>query len=455
MQRLSPLVSRPAPCRAPATAPPAFPVLLGDAVELSGRAAEKPSSEHLASRGRQLTLTVAVGAGLLGSLAGGVAQAQTPPPPVQAQVQVQNSTRQAQLSTLRQDYAHQPAVLRDLDSLEQSGRFFVPDDQGRTALDYVTAYRSSSPTLGIDKERATRELLAELAVPGRNSQNNHGTCAATTIQYLHATERPADYARVVTGLLSPSGRTSLANGTRFDRNATALPDDHSGRKLIDRIYQASMMDFANGPGAVYDNAGSGTSRHNNGKDMGDGLTNGEIRQALSAVLNERYDIARSHHTPLAPRVFQQHIERQLQDGKRLLVAMVWDENPGARDRSHAVAVERLEGDYVVLRNPWGAGDRGTNGGPPREVVDAETGMVRLHKADFYERLSYGIGATANSNLLFTLKHINSLPYTRAQPIDPQERWKTVVPVALAGAGALGAVGYGISLALKKRRLAQD
>ena len=80
------------------------------------------------------------------------------------------------------------------------------------------------------------------------------------------------------------------------------------------------------------------------------------------------------------------LQHELKEGRNPSVAMVWDKNPGARDASHALAVTKMDGDYVYLRNPWGNDEKGGSNGPPREVVDPNTGLVRMKKDDFYAHL---------------------------------------------------------------------
>ena len=78
---------------------------------------------------------------------------------------------------------------------------------------------------------------------------------------------------------------------------------------------------------------------------------------------------------------------ELKEGRNPHVRMLWDKNPGARDANHALSVDRIDGDYVYLRNPWGNDEKGGGNGPPREVVDPKTGLVRMKKDDFYSRLN--------------------------------------------------------------------
>jgi len=244
---------------------------------------------------------------------------------------------------------------------------------------------------GVNKPTAYRELVGNIAEPGNTNQRDRGTCAPTTVEYIHAKNQPSDYARTVTGLFSEKGDVRLRNGDTLHRNASGLGPDNSGRTSVDRIYQSSMMDYADGDKMTYDNA---RDKHINadGSVAHSGMYTNEKRKSMEAVTGEGhestgYDDKKFGFFGLKRFTLERDMMHELQEGRNPNVSMVWDKNPGARDTNHALSVDRIDGDYVYLRNPWGDNEKGGSNGPPREVVDPKTGLVRMKKDDFYERLN--------------------------------------------------------------------
>ncbi len=271
-----------------------------------------------------------------------------------------------------------------------NGRLMNKDRQGATTLQHLDQFDRQKVAPGLDKAEGYRELVGNIAEPGNTNQRARGTCAPTTVEFVHAKNQPSDYARTVTGLFSEKGEVRMNNGDTLKRNASGLPADNSGRTSVDRLYQSSMMDYADGDKITYDNQkdqhlkADGTKSHS-------GMFLNEVNRSMAAVTGE--NASTKGYDPNRPGIFgirrfalDRDLQHELKEGRNPSVAMVWDKNPGARDASHALAVTKMDGDYVYLRNPWGNDEKGGSNGPPREVVDPNTGLVRMKKDDFYAHL---------------------------------------------------------------------
>lgn len=272
-----------------------------------------------------------------------------------------------------------------------NGRLTNRDRQGQTTLQHLDQLDRQKVPSQVDKPTAYRELVANLAEPGIISQRDRGTCAPTSVEYQHSKNQPSDYARVVTGLLSEKGEVRMNNGDTLVRNASGLGHDNSGRTSVDRIYQSSMMEYGNGDKLTYNNA---TDQHikADGTVSHEGMFSGEKQRSLHAVTGQAqeitgYDNNKTGIFGIKRFTLERDMQHELREGRNPSVSMVWDTNPGARDRNHALTVDRIDGDYVYLRNPWGVTEDGKGNGPPREVVPGQTGQVRMRKDDFYARLN--------------------------------------------------------------------
>ncbi|MFN8608091.1 MAG: hypothetical protein U0931_11210 [Vulcanimicrobiota bacterium] len=272
-----------------------------------------------------------------------------------------------------------------------NGRLMNKDKQGQTTLQHLDQLDRQKVPSQVDKPTAYRELVANIAEPGNTNQRRRGTCAPTSVEYLHAKNQPSDYARTITGLLSEKGEVRMNNGDILRRNASGLGADDSGRTSVDRIYQSSMMDYADGDKLTYNNA---TDQHvdAHGNNHHSGMFSGEKQRSLNAITGQQNDVTgwdnkKTGIFGIRRFTLERDMMHELHEGRNPSVSMVWDKNPGARDANHALTVDRIDGDYVYLRNPWGNDETGGSNGPPREVVDPKTGLVRMKKDVFYSHLN--------------------------------------------------------------------
>ncbi|MEW6280753.1 MAG: hypothetical protein AB1758_19210 [Candidatus Eremiobacterota bacterium] len=293
--------------------------------------------------------------------------------------------------------------------LLNTGRLTAKDKEGHTTLDHLNTVHTQKLAPGLDRYESFTDLTRTLADPGTTRQNNRGTCSPTTIEFLHARQQPADFARVSAGLLSEKGQVKLQNGDTITRNQSGLARDDSGRSSVDRIYQSSMMEYGNG-NETYDNV-KDTNITPSGREIGSGLARGKSQEVMNAVLGEEYRVNDWNGSRFddgrGKWRFEQDLKADLDSGKRPWVSMNWDPNPNARDANHALSIEKIDGEYVYLRNPWGADEKGGNNGPTREVMD-KNGLVRMKKDDFYEHLNGTIEYQGNDG--FFTRNWNRLRY---------------------------------------------
>jgi hypothetical protein len=228
------------------------------------------------------------------------------------------------------------------------------------------------------------ELLESCANPGAITQGAgmHNTCTVASIEYLLARDYPAELGRLVHGLVR-FGQVRLENGDWMTRvedsvepdrylrdGAGRLRPDPNGtipdpRKAIDRIFQAALMDYANGSDRYSDktdlSSGSGLPYT--------GLYNDQQRKALEAVFNKSYREVRGRKAIAA-------LSTAIRDTPTM-VDLEW------REGSHAVVVERIADGRVYFKNPLGPWGRALAEVPePLRRIEDHDGHESMRLEDF-------------------------------------------------------------------------
>jgi hypothetical protein len=137
------------------------------------------------------------------------------------------------------------------------------------------------------RTRIFGELVFNLADPRRINQGLKGTCGAACIESYMAEREPAEYARILTGLVTRDGRAALKDGESLVCDEDVLAPDplEKGRNPISRIFQVACMEFAY-PTMDYDNVVDG---HFNGdENVGSGLELAAFERLLNAVTGESW-----------------------------------------------------------------------------------------------------------------------------------------------------------------------
>ncbi len=262
----------------------------------------------------------------------------------------------------------------------QSGR------EGAELLGQLKDLDGNPVAQGLSKRRIFKEAVETVVAPGKCNQAGKGTCAVTTTQYDMARERPADFLQTARGLTSPEGEVVL-RGTTLKRNPTGLGKDFSGRRDLDRVMQSTFMEQANRyrPTMTYDNRRDGHIDKATGIKVHGGLFTDQSTQVRELLLDRSLTIEnfpdRSHPgRAAAEQAFADDLKRASEKGTSIQAGMNW----GSPDSGHAITIERLEGDYVYGRNPWGSQDKG-QGGVARTMTDKE-GRFKMKTSDFFDNL---------------------------------------------------------------------
>jgi len=142
------------------------------------------------------------------------------------------------------------------------------------------------------------ELIRNVVHPGRITQGLKGTCAATCVEIYVAERDPAEYARLIAGLVSPGGRVKMRNGDDLERDEDVLePDEHEFRRSpVSRIFQVSCMEYAY-PDLDYRNAEDG--QFEGVENTGTGLSLGAFGRLLEGITGQHWETLTDGHARMA------------------------------------------------------------------------------------------------------------------------------------------------------------
>ena len=233
-----------------------------------------------------------------------------------------------------------------------------------------------------DKAAAMESLLKELTNPHQNiNQHFMATCTCTSMSFDLAAMKPAEYARIVTDLLT-TGQSKLANGETIHPPINGFGYDQTNRSAGERLMQSALMNYAK------------NGQYSNDK-SDDGLYTDQEVKVLSAITGKQYDVVMDN---------KEGTLRNYLDGGRGPVYADF----GWGDGGHAVAILKVEDDRVYFRNPWGghitgvsdgvgipdakgqplktdpSGNLYTPSGPSRRVVDSANGIESISILEFQQ-----------------------------------------------------------------------
>lgn len=301
------------------------------------------------------------------------------PPPSQASQQGLGSIAQAVGRVLAGATAA-PQINPDLLALLKSGKLSTRDSTGKTLLQNLSSLATQEMGPNLDRATVFNELCKHLNDPGHINQGSRNTCVPTTIQHLQAVRDPAEYARIVAGLTSESGEVAMRNGDVLKRDLGSVGPDTSRRDSISRLYQAALMEYANGENE-YDNRTDTNTRSDDSTYQG--LYDHEAERAVDALFGDQYDrMSVDNRSESGRSQAEDAIRRALDNGGQVPVLINWT------TMGHALLLTGMTDSTVILRNPWGqddSGGSGTDGAPPREALD-NRGTIEMSKEEFFSRL---------------------------------------------------------------------
>jgi hypothetical protein len=279
--------------------------------------------------------------------------------------------------------------------LLQSGKLTEEKDaKGNTLLDNLSDMSQQEYAPGLNGEQIMDQTVEHLSNPDVINQGNRNTCSATTLQYIQATEKPADYVNMVSDLTSPEGVADMPHGEgQAVRASGVTSSDDSGRDDVSRIYQSTMTDHGIN-GQVYDNANDMSVNPQNPNESTTGIAAEDFNSLASDVLPEGLELKTKEGAGSVENI-EGDINRSLDNDCPVPVGMQWGTLSDGSPAEHKLLLTGMDEDSVYLRNPYGHQEGGSQAGDNtiyRELADVngdgmtDPGHIRMPKDVFHENL---------------------------------------------------------------------
>ena len=143
------------------------------------------------------------------------------------------------------DQASQAAFTKALaaGTLTAQGKL-VPTEQD--ALAHMADIARGPLGEGLDAGQVLGDLAQNLAAPFTIGQGGKNTCVAAYTESGMALEEPAEYARLIAGLTSPTGSVTTRAGLVLTREDAGSQAPDADRNALSQLFQNSLMELGNG-----------------------------------------------------------------------------------------------------------------------------------------------------------------------------------------------------------------
>lgn len=195
------------------------------------------------------------------------------------------------------------------------------------------------------------------------------------LAYDLALDAPAELVRLVDGLAGHERTVALANGELLRRAAGSLQNGSRDGSPVERMLQASLMDFAR-PEQHYSLA---EDTFEGAQDTG--LQPAQVVRLVSALSGQAVETREIDLDGLRALV-------KATNG-RAPVVIRWSSDPDGKHSYHMVMATAVSGEHVYYRNPWGnRGDQDETLEGAREVF--KNGFERMALGEFEGRIAWAV-----------------------------------------------------------------
>ncbi|MEW5743552.1 MAG: hypothetical protein AB1938_31865 [Myxococcota bacterium] len=221
----------------------------------------------------------------------------------------------------------------------RAARLTSPASDGTSMLDSLVRIAHS------EDKKSLAPVLFDIARPSRIWQGRAPTCTVSTMQYELARQQPAEYARLMAGLIC-DGEVKMKGGGVLRAESNALAASRENRDLRSRseaIFQTAAMEYANGLDN-YQALEQRTDKLFFGEDYR-GLFPGQIRNMVGQLFGVSYKTREIANDAQAREELGQILARE-----RPNRPVIFDISMGPKS-NHLVALEGIRGDKVYFRDP--------------------------------------------------------------------------------------------------------
>lgn len=258
------------------------------------------------------------------------------------------------------------------------------DSKGNTVLDNLTTFTKATfhrdvTAAGITPTKALGDVLREINdAVAHVDQGNRGACAAASLQDLLCREQPAEFIRLVTGLMvnksveMRGGTLTVAAGSLVPQKDKALgqPDlrSHSERifqsALLDRVSSLGSYSYADDgskldvPKSLFGNVAGSLLPGSIALPFGGGMTSSQMVDAMAMVFGkDNYEYVSGRGSSVHGALKR--------SGSPAVISMHWDGG------LHALVYVKSDDKFAYLKDP--------NGGSPEQPISVSNERRFLRK----------------------------------------------------------------------------
>ncbi len=199
---------------------------------------------------------------------------------------------------------------------------------------------------GLSRDRLVQDVLRDVTNPDHIEQGTAPTCTVTSMQFELARDNPAEYTRLLAGLCGPSGTSAMKGGGHLGlERSYILPGRDDDRAVSEVLFQSAAMEFANGTDEFLGQRG--TSVRDNGSQY-KGLYPSQQRRLLENLFGVSYTTD-TLDTPARMNAVLSRLKPYVAEGTNRPVLLEIDEG----SFNHVVTYERMRGNVITYRDPYG------------------------------------------------------------------------------------------------------
>ncbi|MFT3711173.1 MAG: hypothetical protein QM817_26385 [Archangium sp.] len=254
------------------------------------------------------------------------------------------------------------------------------DSKGVTLIERMSFLARGGMDLRFESASVTRSslvssILQEVATPGQINQSNHSTCTVTSMQYMLCNTDPAEYVRLMQGLVN-GGTVKTQSGVTLTRVPDSIANDTAtNRSASERIFQSAMMELSNDTKSYSNVSDLNTTPKG---DTNTGLWDSEEERGLEALFGHQF----TNYTGEKDRSGSEMLDKlRGRSPGQTLTNFAWGTG------QHAVVVTKLENGRVYFRNPWGPTNEkvGTTKSDPARQIEDANGLESMTEAEFIDK----------------------------------------------------------------------